>query len=262
MSHSPPLQVGLGFVHLSLLKKTFCSFPFLRGAARAGTFRMPFLGRGQFGGSLRIFPLLNSAPSRLSGADSKSQYQRCNCSPLLWRPDLLISPNVRKQLDGALEAFMMTEGGIKPGALSPPPTTSLHPHPFPSNSSLLNSWGPRLPAHPQQQQQSVGVRGAGGGRGASSREEAGGAQKVLTSSEEEETARAGPCPGWLAGRLPGTGGGAGPGSKVAGRWAGLKLRGRCLGCGQLNRAGQRFQPFSPRGTQKLTRCGTPKVYLF
>lgn len=56
---------------------------------------------------------------------------------------------------------MMPEGGIKPGALSLPPTTSLHPHPFPSNSSLLNSWGPRLPAHLQQQQQSMGVRRLG-----------------------------------------------------------------------------------------------------
>lgn len=91
---------------------------------------------------------------------------------------------------------MMTKGGIKPGALFLPPTTSLHPHLFPSNSSLLNSWGPRLPAHLHQQQQNVGVRRLGqievqeAARGKSSREEADGAQKVLTSSKEEETTRA------------------------------------------------------------------------
>lgn len=90
----------------------------------------------------------------------------------------------------------MTKGGIKPGALFLPPTTSLHPLPFPSNSSLLNSWGPRLPSHLHQQQQSMGVRRLG--RIEVQEEEWGEcfgrdpdeAQKVLTSSEEEETTRA------------------------------------------------------------------------
>lgn len=93
---------------------------------------------------------------------------------------------------------MMTKGGIKLGSPISPATPSLHPHPFPSNSSFLNSWGPRLPSHLHQQQQNMGVRRRWGGIevqaeewGKSFRDEADEAQKVLTSSsEEEETTRA------------------------------------------------------------------------
>lgn len=51
-SHSPPLKIVLGFGYISALK-TFCSLPFLRGAAGARAFWMPFPGGG--GGSL-AFP--------------------------------------------------------------------------------------------------------------------------------------------------------------------------------------------------------------
>lgn len=132
----------------------------------------------QFGGSSRIpsskrsdFPVVYGETIINAEDQHRSWFCGCFSGPCCHGQTSLFVIIVLKQLVSAPEAFMMTKGGSNQGALFLPPTTSPHHPPLPSNSSLLNSWGPRLPFPPPPAAAEFGGEkagadgGAGGGTG-------------------------------------------------------------------------------------------------